>query len=70
MVNNFQNMLGSIGDSTLLSNPIFSGGFGLALLATGAQALRLGSTMGMNYLKRYYLVTLEVIIKLLTVIYF
>lgn len=42
------------------SNPVFSGGFGLALLAGGAQALRMGTTIGMKLIRRHFLVTLEV----------
>lgn len=49
--------LGSIFSS---SNPVFSGGFGLAVLAAGAQILRQGSKIGIQFLKRNFLVTLEV----------
>jgi chaperone BCS1 len=41
-------------------NAVFSGGFGLALLAAGAQLLRTGTTVGMRMLRRNFLVTLEV----------
>lgn len=41
-------------------NPVFSGGFGLAVLAAGAQLLRTGSTVGMRLLRQNLLVTMEV----------
>lgn len=41
-------------------NPVFSGGFGVLALATGAQLLRKSSTMGIKMLKRNFLATLEV----------
>lgn len=42
------------------SNPVFSGGFGLAVIAMGAQALRLGSNAAMRMMRRHFLSTLEV----------
>lgn len=42
------------------SNPVFSGGFGLAVIATGAQVLRVGSQVGMRMMRRHFLSTLEV----------
>ena len=42
------------------TNPVFSGGFGLAVLATGAQLLRVSGQMGIKLLRRHYLSTLEV----------
>ena len=42
------------------NNPVFSGGFGLAVLAVGAQFLRNGGTIGISLVRRYFLVTLEV----------
>jgi mitochondrial chaperone BCS1 len=41
-------------------NPVFSGGFGLALLAGGAQLMRGGYQVGFRLIKRHFLVTLEV----------
>lgn len=41
-------------------NPVFSGGFSLAVLAAGAQLLRMGSTSMLALLKKNCLVTLEV----------
>eukprot|EP01039_Chlorochromonas_danica_P009710 gene9710-10740_t len=41
-------------------NPVFSGGFGLALLAAGAQLLRSSSTIGIRLLRQHCLVTMEV----------
>lgn len=41
-------------------NPVFSGGFGLAVLAVGAQLLRSGSTVGLRLLRQNLLVTMEV----------
>ncbi len=43
-----------------VDNPVFSGGFGLAVLAGGAQLLKSGYQVGFRMLKRYFLVTLEV----------
>jgi mitochondrial chaperone BCS1 len=42
------------------SNPVFSGGFGLAVLAAGAQVLRVGSQVGIRMMRRHFLSTLEV----------
>lgn len=42
------------------SNPVFSGGFGLAVIAAGAQFLRVGSQVGVRMLRRHFLSTLEV----------
>lgn len=42
------------------SNPVFSGGFGLAVIAGGAQMLRFGSQVAVKYIRRTCLVTLEV----------
>jgi chaperone BCS1 len=39
---------------------VFSGGFGLAVLAAGAQFCRTGAKFGISLLKRHFLVTLEV----------
>ena len=44
----------------LANNPVFSGGFGLAVVAVGASALRTTSRIGMELLRRKFLVTLEV----------
>jgi chaperone BCS1 len=41
-------------------NAVFSGGFGLALVAAGAQALRVGSQVSMRLIRRHFLSTLEV----------
>lgn len=41
-------------------NAMFSGGFGLAVLAAGAQLLRGASQVGITLAKRHFLVTLEV----------
>jgi chaperone BCS1 len=41
-------------------NQVFAGGFGLAVLATGAQALRSSAKIGISLLKRHFLITLEV----------
>ncbi|CAM9387081.1 unnamed protein product, partial [Ectocarpus fasciculatus] len=41
-------------------NPVFSGGFGLAVLAAGASALRGASQVAMTMARRHFLVTLEV----------
>jgi chaperone BCS1 len=41
-------------------NAVFSGGFGLAVVAAGAQALRLGSQVTMRLARRHFLSTLEV----------
>lgn len=41
-------------------NPVFSGGFGLAVLAAGAQMLRSSSSLLMTMAKRHLLITLEV----------
>jgi chaperone BCS1 len=41
-------------------NVVFSGGFGLAVIAAGAQILRSGYKVGIQLLKRNFLVTLEV----------
>ena len=43
-----------------LDNPVFTGGFGLAVLAGGAQLLRFGSSAAINIAKKNLLVTLEV----------
>jgi mitochondrial chaperone BCS1 len=43
-----------------LDNPVFSGGFGLAMLAAGAQLLRFGSSAAMNIARKNLFVTLEV----------
>ena len=44
----------------LANNPVFSGGFGLAVVAVGASALRTTSRIAIELLRRKYLVTLEV----------
>lgn len=41
-------------------NAVFSGGFGLAVVAAGAQVLRSGYKVGVQMLRRHFLVTLEV----------
>lgn len=41
-------------------NPVFSGGFGLAVLGVGAQILRKSSTVAMQMARKHLLVTLEV----------
>eukprot|EP01031_Cornospumella_fuschlensis_P041486 gene41486-50626_t len=41
-------------------NPVFSGGFGLAMLAMGAQMLRSSSSVGVRLLKHHLMVTMEV----------
>eukprot|EP01038_Epipyxis_sp_PR26KG_P013543 gene13543-18167_t len=46
--------------SLLASNSVFSGGIGLAVLAGSAQFLRQGSRIGLQILKRNFLVTLEI----------
>eukprot|EP01032_Pedospumella_encystans_P020968 gene20968-23805_t len=43
-----------------VNNPVFSGGFGLAVLAAGAQFLRVGSQVGVRMMRRHFLSTLEV----------
>ncbi len=43
-----------------VDNAVFNGGFGLAVLATGAQLMRSGAGAGAMLLKRQFLVTLEV----------
>jgi len=54
--------MAEFGFQTLFSpeNAVFSGGFGLAVLAASAQALRQGYQVGWKVLKRYALVTLEI----------
>jgi len=42
------------------NNPVFSGGFGLAVIAAGAQFLRVGSQVGVRMMRRHFLSTLEV----------
>lgn len=41
-------------------NPVFSGGFGLAVLAAGAQVLRHSYQISVTLLRRHFLMTLEV----------
>lgn len=41
-------------------NAVFTGGFGLAVVALGAQLLRTGSTVGLRLLRQNLLVTMEV----------
>ncbi|KAJ1432798.1 mitochondrial chaperone BCS1 [Ochromonadaceae sp. CCMP2298] len=41
-------------------NAVFAGGIGLAVLASGAQAARFGSQVGIRMLRRHFLSTLEV----------
>ena len=41
-------------------NQVFAGGFGLAVLAAGAQGLRKGAHLGLQLLRRHFLITLEV----------
>ena len=41
-------------------NPVFQGGFGLAVMAAGASALRMGSSAAYTMARRHLLVTLEV----------
>eukprot|EP01036_Dinobryon_divergens_P029731 gene29731-38872_t len=42
------------------ANPVFAGGFGLAVLASGAQILRMSANIGLQYVKRHLLVSMEV----------
>ena len=41
-------------------NPIFTGGFGLAILAISAQSLRFGTNIFINLLKKHLIISLEV----------
>ena len=41
-------------------NQVFAGGFGLAVLAAGAQGLRKCGAIGIQLLRRHFLITLEV----------
>lgn len=41
-------------------NAVFQGGFGLAMLALGAQALRFGSNFAMNLARKHLLMSLEI----------
>lgn len=41
-------------------NTIFSGGFGLALLAIGAQGIRLGSNILLNLARKHLIISLEI----------
>lgn len=42
------------------TNPVFSGGFGLAVLAASAQILRTGANASVSMMKRHFLITLEI----------
>ena len=42
------------------NNPVFSGGFGLAILAVGASALRSSARLSLDLLKRHFVISLEV----------
>jgi chaperone BCS1 len=55
--NQLQKIFGSILPA---DNPVFSGGFGLAILAAGATVLRTSVQTSLRMLKRNFLVTLEV----------
>ena len=41
-------------------NQVFAGGFGLAILAAGAQTVKAGSRLGLTLLKRHFLITMEI----------
>jgi mitochondrial chaperone BCS1 len=41
-------------------NAVFQGGFGLAMIALGAQAMRFGSSFAMNLARKHLLISLEV----------
>jgi chaperone BCS1 len=49
--------------SIISSNPFFTGGFGLAVVAAGAQIFRSGTSVAIKLMKKNFLVTLEVTIK-------
>lgn len=51
-----ENLLGLLDGN----NPVFTGGFGLAMMAAGLQVFRSGGQIGMALVKRHFLVTLEV----------
>jgi mitochondrial chaperone BCS1 len=41
-------------------NAVFQGGFGLAMLAVGAQTMRFGSNFAMNLARKHLLISLEI----------